>query len=78
MINYKEEKITETKKILKSITCDKCGEDYTDTLEVQEFHRIQFVGGYASVFGDETKIEADICQHCLYKYIENFCRTLEV
>ncbi|MHA1867355.1 MAG: hypothetical protein ACTSXD_04760 [Candidatus Heimdallarchaeaceae archaeon] len=51
------------------ITCDICKKDYSDEMELQEFHFVDFVGGYLSVFGDETKVTCEICQHCLYKLI---------
>lgn len=52
------------------MTCDKCGKTYDDVediLEVQEFLKIDFVGGFGSVFGDGTRVMANICQHCLKK-----------
>ncbi len=48
--------------------CDNCHKDYfhtADTLETQEFLHIRLDGGFGSVFGDLSIIEADICQHCL-------------
>lgn len=63
-----------------SITCDVCGTTYpnkggNDYIEIQEFHHINFVGGYGSVFGDETTVRCDICQHCLCKLIGAFIQT---
>ena len=57
--------------------CDKCGRthDCEDVMEVQEFHFIRFTGGYNSVFGDETMVECDICQHCLKAMIGDIART---
>jgi hypothetical protein len=75
MIEYKKAKVIEipTKKV-----CDKCGRTATDkgneVYEWQEFHHIHFVGGYGSVFGDEIVVQCDICQHCLYEMIKDFCR----
>lgn len=64
------------RQILVSITCDKCQKEYTvandDNLEIQEFHTINFVGGYSSVFGDSTTVRCDICQHCLKQLIGDF------
>jgi hypothetical protein len=62
-----------------SIICDICGKEYNieDWLEIQEFHHINFVGGYGSVFGDGASIECDICQNCLKEMIGNFCRITE-
>ena len=72
--------------VTESIVCDKCGEKYNvedDCLEAQEFLHIRFTGGYGSVFGDMSRIQCDICQHCLFEMIkdifhikENFHETL--
>ncbi len=77
MIKHKEVTITEQQTV--SITCDICGKEYeADDLEVQEFHHIKFCGGFGSVFGDGVKVECDICQHCLHKFIGDFCRVKEI
>lgn len=68
---------TTTQKLV-SITCDKCHKEYKeadDDFEIQEFHCINFTGGYGSVFGDETTVICDICQRCLYEMIKNFMIT---
>lgn len=62
-----------------SITCDVCGKEYSiddgvDVFEAQEFLRIDFTGGYDSVFGDGTKVQAEICQHCLKKRLGKYLR----
>jgi len=76
MIKYK--KVTRTTEEISSVQCDKYGQEYdAGDLEVQEFHHISFRGGYASVFGDGTQVECDICQHCLYEMIGEFCRCKE-
>jgi hypothetical protein len=37
-------------------TCDRCGKIVSDKdFEYSEAHHVDFVGGYASVFGDGTK-----------------------
>jgi antitoxin CcdA len=71
MKNYRSYQFTSTAKVLTSITCDICKKEYPefDVLEIQEFHHIDFVGGYASVFGDGYRVKCDICQHCLQKMI---------
>ena len=75
MIIEREVKTVKTE--LESITCDKCGKIYVyndeNILELQEFHHIHFVGGYASVFGDETRGTCDLCQHCLKELIGKYC-----
>lgn len=73
MIKYEDVQLTQ--KIPTSITCDRCNKTYgeDDVLETQEFHRIHFTGGYASVFGDETQVDCDLCQHCLKELIGKYC-----
>jgi len=73
MIRYK--KIAKTVEEPDVVKCDVCGKEYPATdLEAQEFQHVQFTGGYASVFGDGTQVECDICQHCLQKLIGKCCR----
>ena len=59
---------------LASITCDKCKKEYKHDFDLQEFQSIKFIGGYTSVFGDLSLVEADICQDCLKELIGDFCR----
>jgi hypothetical protein len=76
MIRYKSE--TKTVEEITSFKCDKCGKEYdAKDFEMQEFHHIKFTGGYASVFGDGTEVECDICQHCLHQMIADICRQKE-
>jgi len=70
-------KITEVEEIRTvSITCDVCQKKITpdDIWEWQEIYFVVFTGGYGSVFGDETKVRCEICQHCLKKLIGPYCR----
>jgi hypothetical protein len=62
--------------VVKGYICDKCGKKHyhEDILETQEFLHIKFTGGYGSIFGDMMLVECDICQHCLYEMIKDFCR----
>ncbi len=75
--------ITATKKIMKnkiketiqidkiiSVVCDVCKKEYKEEWDIQEFHYIDFIGGYYSIFGDGAHITYDICQRCLKKIIE--------
>ena len=76
MIKYKE--VPALAKSL--IVCDVCGKEFdvdSNDLEAQEFLRIEFIGGYASVFGDESHIQCDICQHCLLKMIKDYMRRID-
>lgn len=64
------------------LKCDVCGKEYLrgngvevkDDLEIQEFLRVDFVGGYGSVFGDGVHVQCDICQKCLMELLGHFCR----
>lgn len=63
---------TSNKKIISNIEkieCDKCHIIYKDSMEIQEFLIIDFIGGYKSIFGDGNHIKADICQYCLQKML---------
>jgi len=70
MINYKEK--TEVNSYMDSITCDSCKKTYSDEMELQEFHHINFIGGYNSIFGDSVEVKYDICQYCLKNIIKQF------
>ena len=74
MIKYK--KIMVEREEWKELTCDKCKKVFPldDLLEIQEFYYVRFTGGYDSVFGDESRVHCDICQHCLKELIGSFCR----
>lgn len=74
MIIYETKVVTKEVKTPIAKQCDRCKKEYTDIFETQEFHHILFEGGYASVFGDETEVECDICQHCLKEMIGDICR----
>lgn len=73
MRNYKTVQIEEEE--ITDIVCDKCGKVITpnDMTEWQETIRIEFVGGYGSVFGDENYVTCDLCQKCLDELIGKFC-----
>jgi len=51
-------------------TCNVCKRIYDDWMETQEFHHINFIGGYGSIFGDEMVFKLDLCQYCLKEMIE--------
>ena len=64
MIKYEAEKI-------KGMTCDICKASTSETMLMQEFLNINFIGGYASVFGDGEQVNFDICDKCLFKIIKD-------
>ena len=76
MIKYETKVITEEQEVPVSLICDRCKKEISieDDMELQEWHHIDFVGGYYSVFGDGVIVQANICQDCLLELIGNFCR----
>ena len=69
-----QKKIRQTVKVNGAIECDVCHKGFdpeVDIFETQEFLCIDFRGGYGSVFGDENKVQCDICQHCLKELIKD-------
>ena len=71
-----EKKTLEEVKQITAIRCDICKKEFAveDYEECQEFLHINFTGGYGSIFGDENKVQCDICQHCLYSFISKYAR----
>lgn len=64
-----------THQVVSAFTCDKCGKTVQkDSLDYQEGHHINFVGGYSSVFGDGVAVECDLCQDCLKALVGPFAR----
>lgn len=47
------------------IFCDVCLKEYSSWEEINGFYSIDFVAGFASIFGDGSRVTCDICQHCL-------------
>jgi antitoxin CcdA len=73
MRKYRIEQVEQ--KIVDKVVCDVCKKEFDDKVdweEVQEFHCIDFVGGYGSIFGDGVTMKADICQHCLKKLVGEY------
>ena len=59
-------------------TCDCCGREAKvegDDYEAQEFVSIDFVGGYKSIFGDGTRVNLDVCQHCFKDKFGKYIKT---
>lgn len=69
------EEMTKKQKI-KGIVCDVCKKEYDpdNFIEMQEFHFVNFTGGYGSVFGDSSTVRCDICQNCLHTLIGDYVR----
>ena len=53
--------------------CDVCQKEFKGS-DAQEMIHIDTVGGYMSIFGDGSKIELDICQHCLKEKLGKYIR----
>ena len=63
---------------VESIKCDRCKTTYSDMIELQEFHCIDYIGGYGSIFGDNMRIQCELCQYCLSEMIEGYFRREEI
>lgn len=72
---YSEQKIVT--QVCTEIICDRCGTRIPEDngTEWQEAYRIEFTGGYGSVFGDGNHVECDLCQSCLHTLIGKFAHT---
>lgn len=67
MIEYEERTFV----VPRYLQCNKCKKKYDlytndleEDMEAHEFVNIEYVGGYNSIFGDETKVRLNLCQHC--------------
>jgi len=72
MREFKE--VTTIVKIPSSIKCDKCGKEMiTQASDNGNGVLIYYDGGYDSdFFGDGTTIEFDLCEECLFNFIQTF------
>ena len=71
-------KIAVPDKVIVKIMCDKCEMSVTrdddPEFQWQEFHHIDFMGGYGSAFGDMAVVDCDLCSKCLYETIKDIAR----
>jgi len=77
MRTYKKQIVEEPVDVLTGVICDVCKKSFdikTDEMEIQEFHFINFMGGYDSVFGDGVNVQLDICQRCLNEKLGEYLR----
>lgn len=80
MRNGKWIKTTKDEYIEESITCDVCQKIYNeddDCFETQEFIHISQDCGYNSIFGDNSHIQIDICQHCFNDLLGDKIRVIK-
>ena len=77
MIKKKTVKVSQQE--ITSIICDKCKKEIfpEDDVEFQEVYFIHFIGGYGSIFGDESAFRAEFCQNCLKELIDNYIREVK-
>lgn len=65
--------------VVESITCDKCKKKVLakDYEEFQEFVSIRHETGYGNnTFGDDLRIEVDLCQKCFYELFKDIAREI--
>ena len=78
MIEFEEHNVIQTLAV--AVICDKCGirlHREENIWEYQEALRIAFSGGYASIFGDGSTFECDLCQRCVREVLGSFLRKIE-
>jgi hypothetical protein len=72
------EKITVETFKTTDIICDKCGETIYNSVNnvhhyFKEYIRMNESFGYNSqLFGDATQLECDICEKCLWEFVQTF------
>ena len=74
MKNYKTETKTVDAEYMVSVTCDCCKNEFSDVLDIQEFHLIDETGGYNSAVGDEVRYQCDLCSGCVKKLLGKYLR----
>ena len=62
------------------IECSRCGfraHSRGNDLEAQEFQAVDHIGGFASVFGDGTRVTCHLCQYCIQELVGPYCHVSE-
>ena len=61
---------------LEAVQCDGCKKTIAvdDIMELQEMLFLGFTGGFNSVFGDEARMETDLCQECVKRLLGGVLR----
>lgn len=80
---------TQTTEVPVALVCDRCGRSapldeasrkqasMEAAFEAEEFLRVDFVGGFVSVFGDEARVRGDFCQYCVNELLGAWLRVEE-
>jgi hypothetical protein len=70
------EKVRKTVQQLAALVCDKCGKriEADDVMEMQETLTLVIHGGYASVLGDGSIYDLDLCQGCVSDVLGPYLR----
>ena len=64
--------------VVHQIACDRCGrQTERNETEFHEMTSIGFQAGYGSIFGDGSRVEVDLCQHCLQDTLGGWLRVGE-
>jgi hypothetical protein len=72
MKNYRE--VNKVEKELISMVCDRCHKTEDDVMELQEWLKLDFVGGFQSIFGDGNQYRLDLCQKCMKELFGTYVR----
>ena len=57
--------------------CDRCEKSYheangDDWIEIQEAMHWKMIGGYGSIWGDDSDVEIVLCQKCAHELLSPF------
>ncbi|KKN79645.1 hypothetical protein LCGC14_0338490 [marine sediment metagenome] len=81
VIEFEEHKVESVERSPIAIVCDRCNARFRhkdDIWEYLEILRVDFTGGYGSIFGDGCKFECDLCQECVKKILGPFLRKTQI
>lgn len=56
------------------VKCGRNADAAQNIFEFQEFLSLDYMGGYASIIGDETRFQLDLCQHCVKELLLPYAR----
>ena len=74
MLEYREKTVQE----VAACNCDRCGRRMRPEDTDGEWHEkvsLAWRSGYYSVFGDETELRLDLCQHCVKAALGEWIRS---
>ena len=72
MRKYEEEEKTYIVEELKEVICNKCGNSIDFINHEEHVHNSVTFGYFSKHFGDMEEVEFDLCEKCLYDFVNTF------